>query len=73
MVIDNTITDPNKRSSLNGKSSSILNLYVRDSIADWPAILDSKALEGTPNALVILYDNTGCLAWASMVSVKEFN
>jgi hypothetical protein len=73
MVMNNTYTNPNKRSSPNEKFNGIINLDVCDSKADWPAFLDPKTPEVAPNALVILYDDTGCTAWSTMVSVKEFN
>jgi arylsulfatase len=36
-----------------------IKLDVRDSTADWDAFLASRAPEGAPNILVVLYDDTG--------------
>ncbi|WP_022889394.1 arylsulfatase [Agromyces italicus] len=44
----------------NGK----IELDVRDSKADWDAFLPSKAPEGAPNVLVVLFDDTGQAAWS---------
>lgn len=41
-----------------------IELDVRDSEGDWPAFLPSKAPEGAPNVLVVLYDDTGQAAWS---------
>src|SRR5277367_2367246 len=41
-----------------------VNLDVRDSKPDWPAFLADKAPAGAPNVLVVLFDDTGCAAWA---------
>ncbi|NEU09637.1 arylsulfatase [Flavihumibacter sp. R14] len=49
--------------SQNGFRGTI-SLDVRDSKPDWPAFLDTKAPEGAPNVLVILYDDTGQAAWS---------
>ena len=40
-----------------------INLDVRDSTPDWDAFLADRAPEGSPNVLVVLYDDTGCAAW----------
>jgi arylsulfatase len=40
-----------------------IELDVRDSVPDWDAFLASKAPEGAPNVLVVLYDDTGLAAW----------
>jgi hypothetical protein len=42
----------------------IINLDLKDSKEDWEAFLDDRAPEGAPNVLVVLYDDTGCAAWA---------
>src|SRR3954454_934042 len=44
--------------------SGAINLDVRDSVADWDAFTATKAPEGAPNVLVVLYDDTGCAAWS---------
>ncbi|MGX5694842.1 arylsulfatase [Agromyces soli] len=41
-----------------------IELDVRDSQGDWEAFLPSKAPEGAPNVLVVLYDDTGMAAWS---------
>jgi hypothetical protein len=42
-----------------------INLDVRDSVPDWDAFTADKAPQGAPNVLVVLYDDTGCAAWAT--------
>jgi arylsulfatase A-like enzyme len=44
--------------------NGVINLDVRDSVADWDAFTADKAPEGAPNVLVVLYDDTGCAAWS---------
>ena len=41
-----------------------IKLDVRDSKADWGPYIRKKAPEGSPNVLVILYDDTGLGAWS---------
>ncbi|GAB3586389.1 arylsulfatase [Leifsonia lichenia] len=41
-----------------------IELDVRDSEADWEAFLPPKAREGSPNVLLVLYDDTGQAAWS---------
>ncbi|NNC11085.1 arylsulfatase [Planctomonas sp. JC2975] len=41
-----------------------VKLDVRDSKADWPAFLSNQAPKGSPNILVVLYDDTGQAAWS---------
>ena len=41
-----------------------IELDVRDSVSDWDAFLPDKAPEGSPNVLVVLYDDTGQAAWS---------
>ena len=41
-----------------------IKLDVRDSTADWPAFLSDRAPAGSPNVLVVLYDDTGQAAWS---------
>lgn len=41
-----------------------IRLDVRDSTPDWPAFLADRAPQGSPNVLVVLYDDTGCAAWS---------
>ena len=44
--------------------NGVINLDVRDAVADWDAFTADKAPEGAPNVLVVLYDDTGCAAWS---------
>src|SRR5262245_6994125 len=44
----------------NGK----MELDVRNSTADWSPFIPKKAPEGSPNFLIILYDDTGLSAWS---------
>jgi arylsulfatase len=39
-------------------------LDIRESTPDWDAFLTSKAPAGSPNVLVVLYDDTGQAAWS---------
>lgn len=41
-----------------------IKLDVRDSTPDWSAFLADRAPEGSPNVLVVLYDDTGLAAWS---------
>ena len=41
-----------------------INLDVRDSTPDWEAFLSDRAPQGSPNVLVVLYDDTGLAAWS---------
>ncbi len=41
-----------------------IELDVRDSVADWDAFVPTKAVAGSPNVLVVLYDDTGTAAWS---------
>jgi arylsulfatase len=42
----------------------VIKLDVRDSKADWEPYLPKRAKEGSPNVLIILYDDTGLAAWS---------
>ncbi len=42
----------------------VINLDVRDSKPDWTPYTLKKAPEGTPNVLVVLFDDTGLAAWS---------
>jgi len=55
---------PNGSNGSSKKFNGTIKLDVRDSKADWSAFLDTKAPEGAPNVLVILYDDTGQAAWS---------
>jgi hypothetical protein len=37
-----------------------IKLDVRESTPDWESLLNQKAPAGSPNVLVVLYDDTGC-------------
>lgn len=42
-----------------------IELDVRDSVPDWAPYELKKAPEGSPNVLVILYDDTGMAPWST--------
>jgi arylsulfatase A-like enzyme len=42
----------------------VINLDVRDSTPDWGPYELTRAPEGSPNILVVLYDDTGLAAWS---------
>lgn len=44
--------------------SGKVELDIRDSTADWDAFLTRKARPGSPNVLVVLFDDTGQAAWS---------
>ena len=50
----------------NGKPEfkGVIKLDIRDSVPDWGPYELTKAPEGAPNILVILYDDTGLAAWS---------
>jgi hypothetical protein len=41
--------------------NGVINLDVRDSVADWDAFTAQKAPAGAPDVLAVLYDDTGCV------------
>ena len=41
-----------------------IKLDVRDSVPDWDPYVAPRAPEGSPNVLVVLYDDTGMAAWS---------
>jgi arylsulfatase A-like enzyme len=41
-----------------------VKLDVRDSTPDWAPYLEEKAPDGSPNVLIVLYDDTGLAAWS---------
>jgi arylsulfatase A-like enzyme len=43
--------------------NGVINLDVRDSVADWGPFLAEEAPDGAPNVLIVLYDDTGLAAW----------
>ena len=42
----------------------VVNIDVRDSVADWTPFREPPAPEGAPNVLLVLYDDTGLAAWS---------
>jgi arylsulfatase A-like enzyme len=42
----------------------VMNLDVRDSTPDWEPFVPPRAPEGSPNVLIVLYDDTGLAAWS---------
>lgn len=42
----------------------VIALDVRDSKEDWNPYIPKKAPEGSPNVLIVLYDDTGLAAWS---------
>ncbi|HEX4520643.1 MAG TPA: arylsulfatase [Gaiellaceae bacterium] len=41
-----------------------IELDVRDSTPDWDPFIPPRAPEGSPNVLIVLYDDTGMAAWS---------
>src|ERR1700756_3700553 len=41
-----------------------IELDVRDSVPDWDAFTAKRPAAGSPNVLVVLYDDTGLAAWS---------
>jgi len=46
------------------KFQGVVKLDIRDSKADWGPYTATRAPEGAPNILVVLYDDTGLAAWS---------
>lgn len=46
------------------KFGGVINLDIRDSVPDWAPFVAKKAPEGSPNILIVLYDDTGLAAWS---------
>jgi len=44
--------------------NGVIKLDVRDSVPDWEPYTPTKAPEGAPNILFVLYDDTGLAAWS---------
>ena len=42
----------------------VIKLDVRDSVPDWQPYTPTRAPEGAPNILFVLYDDTGLAAWS---------
>ena len=42
----------------------VIKLDVRDSTPDWEPYTPARAPEGSPNVLIIMYDDTGLSAWS---------
>jgi hypothetical protein len=41
-----------------------IELDIRDSKPDWSPYLTDEAPEGSPNVLIVRYDDTGLAAWS---------
>jgi arylsulfatase len=48
-----------------------IDLDIRKSRPDWEPFLAPKAPNGSPNVLIILYDDTGLAAWFHMGASRE--
>ena len=48
-----------------GRFNGKIELDIRDSRPDWSAFIESPAPSGSPNVLVVLYDDTGCASWST--------
>ncbi|MGB6194480.1 MAG: arylsulfatase [Terracidiphilus sp.] len=46
-------------------------LDVRDSVADWTPYLPTKAKDGSPNVLYVVFDDTGIAAWDTFGGLIE--
>ncbi|HTU80525.1 MAG TPA: arylsulfatase [Candidatus Acidoferrales bacterium] len=44
--------------------NGVIKLDVRDSVPDWKPYTPTRAPEGAPNILCVLYDDTGLAAWS---------
>ena len=44
----------------------VIKLDIRDSKPDWEPFMLPRAPEGSPNILIVLYDDTGLSAWSPM-------
>ena len=42
----------------------VVSLDFRDSVQDWDAFRAEEAPKGSPNVLIVLYDDTGLAAWS---------
>jgi arylsulfatase A-like enzyme len=56
-------TKENKKMSKK-EFKGVIKLDVRDSVADWEPFTPTRAPEGSPNVLFVLYDDTGLAAWS---------
>src|SRR6187397_2326751 len=45
-------------------SKGTVNLDIRDSTPDWTPFVAPTAPEGSPNVLVVMFDDTGLAAWS---------
>lgn len=46
------------------KFGGVINLDIRDSVPDWTPYTAERAPDGSPNVLIILFDDTGMAAWS---------
>ena len=44
----------------------VIKLDARDSTPDWAPFTPNRAPDGSPNVLIVLYDDTGMAAWSPM-------
>ena len=44
--------------------NGVIKLDVRDSKPDWESYTPARAPKGSPNILIVLYDDTGLSAWS---------
>lgn len=55
MLGETTVTEPFR---------GVIKLDIRDSVPDWTPYELTKAPDGAPNILIVLYDDTGLAAWS---------
>jgi arylsulfatase A-like enzyme len=53
-----------KGGTVTKKFNGVINLDVRDSQSDWAPYALPQNPEGSPNVLIVLYDDTGMAAWS---------
>ena len=53
-----------KKTSKDSGFNGVINVDVRDSKPDWGPYIRKQAPEGSPNILIILYDDTGLATWS---------
>jgi hypothetical protein len=50
----------------------VIKLDVRDSTPDWTPYTPTKAPEGAPNVLLVLFDDTGQAAWSPSFIARRY-
>jgi arylsulfatase len=58
------VNAPNDQTKGKSAFNGVIKLDVRDSVADWKPYIPTRAPEGAPNILFVLYDDTGLAAWS---------